>query len=45
MKVKTLLKKLKIDENSKSKIDQAIKEVESKTTGEIAVAVAPESDS
>lgn len=45
MTVKTLLKKLKIDENSKSKIDQAIKEVESKTTGEIAVAVAPESDS
>lgn len=45
MTVKSLIKKLKIDEKAKSQIDEAIKNVESKTTGEIAVAVAPESDS
>ena len=45
MTVKSLLKKLKIDEKAKSQIDDAIKNVEKKTSGEIAVAVAPESDS
>lgn len=45
MKVKSLLKKLKIDEKAKSQIDDAIKNVEKKTSGEIAVAIAPESDS
>ena len=45
MTVKNLLKKLKIDEKAKNKIDETIKKVEAKTTGEIAVAVAPESDS
>ena len=45
MKVKSLLKKLKIDGKAKSQIDDAIKNVEKKTSGEIAVAIAPESDS
>jgi putative membrane protein len=45
MTVKSLLKKLKIDEKAKSQIDDAIKNVEKKTSGEIAVAIAPESDS
>ena len=45
MTVKSLLKKLKIDEKAKSQIDDAIKNVEKKTSGEIVVAVAPESDS
>lgn len=45
MTVKNLLKKLKIDEKAKNQIDDTIKKVEAKTTGEIAVAVAPESDS
>lgn len=45
MKVKRVLKKLKIDEQSKAEIDNTIKKVEAKTTGEIAVAVSPESDS
>lgn len=45
MTAKSLLKKLKIDEKAKSQIDDAIKNVEMKTSGEIAVAIAPESDS
>lgn len=45
MTAKSLLKKLKIDEKAKSQIDQTIKDVEMKTSGEIAVAIAPESDS
>ena len=45
MTAKSLLKKLKIDEKAKSQIDDAIKDVEMKTSGEIAVAIAPESDS
>ena len=45
MTAKSLLKKLKIDEKAKSQIDDAIKDVEMKTSGEVAVAIAPESDS
>ena len=45
MTVKNLLKKLKIDEKAKNQIDESIKKVEAKTTGEIAVAITPESDS
>ena len=45
MTAKSLLKKLKIDEKAKSQIDQTIKDVEMNTSGEIAVAIAPESDS
>ena len=44
MKYKTLVKKLNIKEEDFSKIKDAISQAESKTTGEIAIAVTPESE-
>lgn len=43
MKYKTLVKKLNLSENDFENIKKAVAEAESKTTGEIAVAVVPES--
>ena len=43
MKQKTLIKKLKLSEKDFQDIKAAIQNAEEKTTGEIAVAVAPES--
>lgn len=43
MKTKTLLKKLKLQDQDFETIKKAVAEAEAKTTGEIAVAVAPES--
>lgn len=43
MKYKTLIKKLNLTEDDFEKIQKTVADVESKTTGEIAVAVAPES--
>lgn len=43
MKQKTLIKKLKLDDSALERIKKAVADEEIKTTGEIAVAVAPES--
>ncbi|MCQ2610549.1 MAG: TPM domain-containing protein [Treponema sp.] len=43
MKAKTLIKKLNINEEARSRVEQAVADAESKTTGEIAVCLAAES--
>ncbi len=43
MKYKSLIKKLKLTEDDFETIKKTVAEAETKTTGEIAVAVAPES--
>ena len=43
MKSKTVIKKLKLDQNGSEKIQNAVKNAESKTSGEIAVCLAAES--
>lgn len=43
MKIKSVLKKLRLDANGFEKIQQAVKEAESSTSGEIAVCLAAES--
>lgn len=43
MKTKTLLKKLKLSEHDFATIKECVQEAESKTTGEIAIALTPES--
>ena len=45
MKYKALVKKLKLDDKAFAEIQDAVKNAESKTTGEIALAVAAESSS
>ncbi|NLC92495.1 MAG: hypothetical protein GX677_03390 [Treponema sp.] len=43
MKYKSLIKKLKLSDSDFEKIKKSVQEVETKTTGEISVAIAPES--